>query len=173
MPRVYLGIGSNIERERNIRAAVRALKAAYPDMATSPVYESKAEGFDGADFYNLAATFETDEPLERLIERLTLIESAQGRVRTGRRFDSRTLDIDVLLYGDLVRHDGRIDLPRRDILEYAHVLGPLLALAPKLQHPETGEPLARRWREVGAREHLREVPLDLDTDDTAGPDLPG
>lgn len=162
MPRVYVSIGSNIERARNIRAAVRALTTNFKNVEISPVYQSKAEGFDGEDFYNLAAGFDTDEPLERLCERLAHIETAQGRVRTRERFAPRTLDIDVLLYGDSIRHDRRFDIPRRDILAYAHVLGPLVALAPDVRHPETGELLADHWRRFRGKQALREVPLDLD-----------
>lgn len=162
MPRVYLSIGSNVERDQNIRAAVRALRASFKNVETSRVYQSRAEGFDGDDFYNLVARFDTDEPLERLCERLTGIEAAQGRVRNGARFAPRTLDIDVLLFGDLIRHDERFDIPRRDILTYAHVLGPLAALAPDLRHPETGQRFADHWRRFGGKQVLREVPFDPD-----------
>lgn len=162
MPRVYISIGSNIERERNICTAVRALKASFPTLATSPVFESRAEGFEGDDFYNLAASFDADDPLERLCDRLGQMETAQGRVRSGKRLSARTLDIDVLLYGDLVRHDDRFDVPRRDILAYAHVLGPLVALAPDLRHPETGERLADRWRKFANKNSLRKISVDFD-----------
>lgn len=161
MQRVYVSIGSNIEPERNVRAAVRALKSSFPSLAISPVFRSKAEGFKGDDFYNLAARFDTDEPPERLAGILGRIETAQGRVRTGKRFSPRTLDIDILLYGDLVRHDSQFDIPRHDILAYAHVLGPLIALAPDLCHPETGERLMELWQRFANRDSLRGVSIDL------------
>jgi 2-amino-4-hydroxy-6-hydroxymethyldihydropteridine diphosphokinase len=159
MPRVYVSIGSNIEPERNIRAAIRALKASFENVATSPVYESRAEGFDGDNFYNLAACFDTDEPIEQLGVRLGQIEAARGRVRTEARFAPRTLDIDILLYGDLIRHDDHFDIPRRDIITNGYVLGPLIALAPDLRHPETGEQLAARWQNYGNQSTLRVVPF--------------
>jgi 2-amino-4-hydroxy-6-hydroxymethyldihydropteridine diphosphokinase len=161
VPRVYVSIGSNVERERNIREAVRTLKASFENFAMSPVFETKAEGFAGDDFYNLAACFDTDESLERLRDRLGRIEAAQGRERTEERFAPRTLDIDILLYGDSVRHDDRFDIPRREILAQLHVLGPLVALAPELRHPETGERLAERWARFPKNDSLREVHLDL------------
>lgn len=166
MPRVYVSIGSNIEREHNIRAAVGALRESFNNVETSPVYECKAEGFEGDEFYNLVVRFDTDESLERLCDRLTQIEAAQGRVRTGARFAPRTLDIDVLLYGDIVRHDDRFDIPRRDIAIYAHVLGPLVALAPDQRHPETGERLAERWRHFDNKAELRVIALPLDATTT-------
>jgi 2-amino-4-hydroxy-6-hydroxymethyldihydropteridine diphosphokinase len=161
VPRVYLSIGSNIEPERNVCAAVHALKSRFPNLAISPVFRSEAEGFEGEDFYNLAARFDTEESPERLADRLGRIETAQGRVRTGKRFSPRTLDIDILLYGDLVRHDSQFDIPRHDILAYAHTLGPLVALAPDLRHPETGERLMDVWQRFANRDSLREVSIDL------------
>lgn len=162
MPRVYVSIGSNIDRERNIGAAVRALRETFAAVATSSVYESAAEGFDGDHFYNLAAAFDSAMSLEEVCERLTAIETAQGRLRAGPRFGPRTLDLDVLLYGDLVRHDNRFDIPRRDITAYAHVLRPLAELAPTVKHPETGERLGDLWRRFTGTNTLRRVPLDVD-----------
>jgi len=160
--RVYVGIGSNIEPERNVREAVRALRKSYPGLEVSPVYRSSAEGFEGDDFYNLAASFDTDHTPERLADHLGAIEAAQGRVRTGERFSPRTLDIDILLYGDLVRHDDQFDIPRHDVLADAHVLGPLAALAPDLRHPETGERLADHWERFTRKDALQELTINFD-----------
>src|SRR5690554_6413910 len=162
MPRVYVSIGSNIARERNIRAAVAALRGQFAALALSPEYRTPAEGFVGDDFYNLVAAFDTDLPLEALAERLAAIETAQGRKRDGPRFGPRTLDIDILLYGDLVRHDRRFDIPRDDIALYAYVLGPLAELAPELPHPETGERFGDLWRRFPGSKVLRRVPFDFD-----------
>lgn len=164
MPRVYVSIGSNTEREKNIRGALRALKTGFANVATSPVYETQAEGFDGDDFYNLVAAFDTAEPIERVRERLTEIEAAHGRARVGPRYAPRTLDIDILLYGDLVRHDDRFDVPRREILLHAYVLGPLAELAPGLAHPETGERFADLWRRFNGKNTLREASRELEED---------
>lgn len=164
MPRVYVSIGSNVERERNIRAAVRALRGAFTAVAISAVYESAAQGFEGDHFYNLVGAFDSTLPLEQVCERLTAIEAGQGRVRGGPRFGPRTLDLDVLLYGTLVRHDDRFDIPRRDIIAYAHVLRPLADLAPDVKHPETGERLADLWRRYRGTDSLRPVPLDLNAE---------
>lgn len=164
MPRVYVSIGSNIDRDRNIRAAVQALRARFGNVKISSVYESAAEGFDGDDFYNLVAAFESDDSLERISEQLAAIEKTQGRDRSGPRFGPRTLDIDVLLYGSLVRHDARFDIPHRDITAYAHVLGPLMELAPDLIHPESGERMAVLWRRrFASRNGLRRAALRIDT----------
>lgn len=161
MPRVYLSIGSNVERELHIRAAVRALREAFGAVATSSVYRSPADGFEGDDFYNLVAAFETAAPLEALRECLGAIEAAHGRERSGRRYAPRTLDIDILLYGTLIRHDRDFDVPRAD-LALPYVLGPLAELAPELVHPETGERVADLWRRLGDPSALHKVDLALE-----------
>jgi 2-amino-4-hydroxy-6-hydroxymethyldihydropteridine diphosphokinase len=147
---VYVGIGSNIDRENSIRGGVRELTAHYGSLTLSPVYESKALGFDGENFYNLVAGFDSAESIERIKATLSRIESQFGRVRQGRRFSARALDLDLLLYGDMVQHDGRVDLPHPDIRRYAFVLCPLADIAPDLQHPETGLTCAEMWQQFDA-----------------------
>ena len=147
MPRVFVSIGSNIDRENSIRGAVRELAAHYAPLTLSPVYESKAHGFEGDNFYNLVAGFDTAEPIERIKETLSHIESRFGRNRRENRFSARTLDLDLLLYDDIVRHDSRVNLPHPDIRRYAFVLRPLAEIAPDLRHPETGLICARMWQQ--------------------------
>lgn len=146
MARVYISIGSNIEREKNIRSAVRMLARRYGPLRLSSVYESAPVGFSGEPFYNLVAGLDTAETPETLITNLHAIEDAHDRVRNGVRFGPRTLDIDLLLYDDLIRHDRTVELPRREILEYAFVLGPLAEIAPDAIHPETRRRIIELWK---------------------------
>lgn len=162
MPRIYVSIGSNLDRENNIRGAVLALRKQYPVLTLSRVYETPAEGFEGEAFYNLVAGFDTNDTLERVRQTLADIETAHGRIRGGARFSARTLDLDLLLYGDLIRHTDGIDVPRGEITRYAFVLGPLAELAPDLAHPETGERLGTVWHRFTGRRDLRPVALKLD-----------
>ena len=145
MPRVYVGIGSNIDREHNLRGAVRELAAHYGPLMLSPVYESRAVGFEGENFYNLVAGFDTSESIESIREILSRIESQFGRTRRENRYSARTLDLDLLLYGDAVRHDAGANLPHPDIRRYAFVLRPLADIAPDLTHPETRQTCAEMW----------------------------
>ena len=110
--RVWVSIGSNIDRERNIRTAVAALRAGFGALRLSRVYECPAVGFSGEAFYNLVAGFDTELSPAELSARLRAIENAQGRVRSGGKFSSRTLDIDLLSYGDQVLDRGEVHLPR-------------------------------------------------------------
>lgn len=161
MPRVFVSIGSNIDKTRNIQGALRALKARFGVLQCSRVYETPTEGFNGEDFYNLAVAFDTGEPLETVRAVLAEIETAHGRTRTGPRFSSRTLDLDILLYGELVRHDGDCDIPREEIGKYAFVLGPLAEIAPTLRHPETGKHIGEMWGRFAGRRLLRPVEFEF------------
>jgi 2-amino-4-hydroxy-6-hydroxymethyldihydropteridine diphosphokinase len=144
MARVYVSIGSNIDRERNIALALQRLEDDYGPMQRSSVYESAAVGFDSPPFYNLVVGFETTESPVQVQAVLHDIESASGRERTG-KLSARTLDLDLLLYDDLVVHEGRLHLPRDDIERYAFVLYPLAELAPQGRHPVTGNTYAQMW----------------------------
>ena len=162
MPRVYIGIGSNIDRGNSLRAAVRELTALYGPLTLSPVYESRAHGFEGDDFYNLVAGFDSPDSLEDIKDTLSRIESRLGRTRHDNRFSSRTLDLDLLLYGDTVRHTNKMNLPHPDIRRYAFVLRPLADIAPDLRHPETGETCADMWRRFDAeKQETRRVELEF------------
>ncbi len=147
MTRVYVGIGSNIDREMNIRGGLAALEQHFGNLTVSGVYESEAYGFKGDNFYNLVAGFETELTLDQVAETLRRIEYSFGRKREHERFLSRTLDIDLLLYGDLARHDQNYDLPRQDIRIYAFVLCPLAEIAGDEKHPELATSYGKLWEQ--------------------------
>ncbi len=146
MPRVYLSIGSNINREQNLCSAVAELRRQFGSLMISPVYESQPVGFEGDDFYNLVVGFDTDRSVDAVNVVLRDIEDAHGRTRSGEKFGSRTLDLDVLLYGEMIDHTPPRDIPRREIRQYAFVLRPLSDIAGSSRHPETGETFADLWR---------------------------
>ena len=160
MPRVYVSIGSNVDKDLRIRQGVQELSAHYAPLTLSTVYASRAIGFEGDDFYNLVAGFDTQDTLEQVNAVMADIEQRSGRVRNGVRFGPRTLDLDILLYGDVVQHDGTHSLPRTEIEEYACVLCPLAEIAPQERHPETGITYRDMWRRFSdATQPL--VPVDL------------
>jgi 2-amino-4-hydroxy-6-hydroxymethyldihydropteridine diphosphokinase len=145
MARVYLSIGSNIERERNIRGGVADLKRIFGTLTLSRVYESEPVGFEGDNFYNLVVAMDTEMPVEALSQTLHAIEAAHGRTREGPRFSSRTLDIDLLTYNDLVTRDHGLELPREEITKNAFVLWPLAEIAAAEQHPVVGQSYGALW----------------------------
>lgn len=151
MARAYVSIGSNVDPESNVRRAVAALRARYGEVELSPVYQTPAEGFVGADFYNLVAAFATDETPPAVAATLSAIEQQQGRVRQGDGLHARTLDLDLLLYDDLVFTGTGLTLPREDILRYAFVLKPLADIAPEARHPVDGRCYRELWQNLSRR----------------------
>ncbi|MGH8278760.1 MAG: 2-amino-4-hydroxy-6-hydroxymethyldihydropteridine diphosphokinase [Gammaproteobacteria bacterium] len=159
MTAIFVGIGSNVEPERRVREAIARLRERYGALRISPVYRNPAVGFKGDDFLNLVVGFASTEDAADVHSALNAIERACGRVRGGPRFAPRTLDLDLLLYGELVA-DAPVKLPRPEILEYAYVLKPLADLAPALRHPLTGHSFAEHWRDFpGKNQPLAVVTL--------------
>jgi 2-amino-4-hydroxy-6-hydroxymethyldihydropteridine diphosphokinase len=143
--RAWLSLGSNVDRERNIRGALRDLAAEFGELVVSRVYECEAVGFDGDPFYNLVVGIDTRLPPLQLARAMRAIEDAHGRTRGGDKFAPRTLDIDLLTYGDQVLDKDPLRLPRDEILKYAFVLGPLAEVAGGERHPVDGRSYAELW----------------------------
>ena len=145
MAKVFVSIGSNIDRERHIGAALDALVRFFGPLDISSVYESEAVGFDGDNFFNLVAAFETPLPVGELSVLLKKIEDENGRCRQGPKFSGRTLDIDILTYDQLCGLIDGVQLPREEIRYNAFVLQPLAELVPSECHPEDKVPYAEMW----------------------------
>jgi len=145
MARVYLSLGSNLEPVRYLRAALDELRERFGVLTVSPAYRSRSVGFDGADFVNLAVGIDTDLSPEALNAWLHALEDRHGRRRDVPRYSDRTLDVDIVLYDDLVRQgEGHLDLPRKE-LRHAFVLRPIADIAPQLRHPVSGKTMAALW----------------------------
>ncbi|MEY4768583.1 MAG: 2-amino-4-hydroxy-6-hydroxymethyldihydropteridine diphosphokinase [Pseudomonadota bacterium] len=151
MPRVYVGIGSNIDRDFHISSCLQQLSQTFAQLILSGIYEAAAVGFDSDPFYNLVVSFETElEPLE-VAQYLAQIEIDHGRAARSPKFSAHTLDLDILLYGDLITSEGRLRLPRADITQYAFVLEPLAQIAPEQQHPLLAKTYRQLWAEFDQR----------------------
>lgn len=160
MAKVYLGLGSNIDAQTHLRRALTALQETFGPLVRSPVYESEAVGFDGDNFLNMVVAVSTGFSVGDLYGILREIENSQGRDRSAPKFSGRTMDIDILLYDDLIGEVDGVVLPREEIVTNAFVLKPLCDLAPELMHPEKKRTMAQLWQRYDqSQQKLWSVPF--------------
>lgn len=167
MPDIYISIGSNVDRKKNIQRAINLLAENFSGIKCSNVYESEAVGFEGDNFYNLVVKTSTHDSLTTVLESLKKIEFKCGRKndKTEKKFSSRTIDLDLLLFGNEILHNDNIDIPRADIARYAFVLLPLFELAPDLLHPELKITISDLWNQFnGDKENQKQVSFLPDLD---------
>jgi 2-amino-4-hydroxy-6-hydroxymethyldihydropteridine diphosphokinase len=153
MTEIYVGAGSNIEPERNLLGALTGLADTFGLLHLSPDYRNQAVGFDGDDFLNMVVGFETDMDLGAVLTELERIEKENGRTREGTRFGPRSLDLDLLLFGDRVDEGENPRVPRKEITRYAFVLKPLADLCADRCHPVTGVSFGQLWDEFDQSKH--------------------
>lgn len=145
MARLYISLGSNVDRHHYVRAGLSALKLTFGELTLSSLFASKAVGFDGAEFYNMVVGVSTDITIEQVAKALRDIEFANGREINAKKYSPRTLDLDLLLFDDLVI-DAPAQIPRAEITENAFVLWPLAEVAPLLKHPILNESYQQLWQ---------------------------
>lgn len=150
---VYVAAGSNIEPERYLAHALELMNAQYAPLRVSPAYRNKAVGFEGEDFINLVVGFTTDEPVTRVRERLQAIEAQCDRPANAQKWAARTIDLDILLYDDLVSTEPGYLLPRPDLVKRAYMLKPLVDIAPDVMHPVARKTMRQLWQEFDQGAH--------------------
>ena len=163
MTGVYVAAGSNVDALRNIRLALVELRRTFPGLRVSRVYQNAAVGFAGDDFINLVVGFETDLSLLDLVSELRRIEALCGRARDAPKWAPRSMDLDILLYGDLVAVTPEATLPRPDLLRRPYMLGPLADIAASVQHPLVGRSIGDLWKDFDRDAHAM-TGIDLDAD---------
>ena len=137
------------------------MRESFGELIISPVYETPSEGFNGNPFYNLVIGFYTSLELDEIKIIFKNIEEKNGRVRTQEKFISRTLDIDLICYGDFVDDDGQA-IPHKDIELYAYVLKPLLDVAPNDIHPKLKISFLEIWEKFpDEKKKLKKVSLSF------------
>lgn len=153
MAEVFVSIGSNVDPERHVRLAVFELERHFGPLKLSRVYRNKAVGFEGDDFLNLVAQFSTMHEPGKVKKALHEIERHGGRTRSAEKYGPRTLDIDLLLYDDLVIDEPDLKLPRGEITRRAFILRPLAELAGERRDPISGETYAELWEKFDKSGH--------------------
>ena len=150
MAAVHIALGSNIAPEENLTAAVGLLRERMTLTGASPVFRTPPWGVtDQPDFLNAVVAANTALAPTELLDALQAIEQARHRERTLRN-GPRTLDLDLLLYGNLVLAGERLTVPHPRLHQRGFVLVPLCALAPELPHPVLGATMSRLLAVVNA-----------------------
>ncbi|KHT65504.1 2-amino-4-hydroxy-6-hydroxymethyldihydropteridine pyrophosphokinase [Photobacterium gaetbulicola] len=144
MTTVYISLGSNIDRERHLMAGLAGLSKLGSGMQVSTIYEAEPVGFSGPNFFNCVAVIETSLSLDTLWQALKQLELQHGRAADAAKNQSRTLDLDILLYGETVQETYPV-LPRSDIYKFAFVLQPLMELCPHREIPGDGRTVTELW----------------------------
>jgi len=165
MTTVYLSLGSNINRKQNIASALNRLIELFGSIESSPIYESESIGFDGDSFYNLVVRVKCDKSLSELSDCLKKIEDDNGRLRSGPRFSSRTLDIDIVIFGRKTGVYGGVELPRPELYYNAFVLRPMADLAPLEIDPKSGETFETLWENIKSELQSRQKLWQIEFND--------
>ncbi|MEJ0085508.1 MAG: 2-amino-4-hydroxy-6-hydroxymethyldihydropteridine diphosphokinase [Pseudomonadota bacterium] len=154
MTAVYVAAGSNVDPEPNLVRACAEIAQTWPDARFSRAYRNAAVGFEGPEFINLVVGFTTDQSLREVLARLHAIEIACGRPRNAPKWASRTMDLDILLYGDLIEKTAEYTVPRPDLIRRPFMLGPMAEIAPEVTHPVSHKTMAELWREFDRGGHV-------------------
>jgi 2-amino-4-hydroxy-6-hydroxymethyldihydropteridine diphosphokinase len=158
---VYVAAGSNVQPELYLARAVKLMEEQFKPLRVSPAYRNRAVGFEGADFINLVVGFSTVLPFAGVRERLQQIEIACDREPSAPKWAPRSMDLDVLLFGDLISNEPGLIVPRPDLLKRAYMLKPLFDIAPDVVHPSEKKTIAELWAEFDQGAHeLVEVLLE-------------
>ncbi|MRX28659.1 2-amino-4-hydroxy-6-hydroxymethyldihydropteridine diphosphokinase [Kangiella sp. HZ709] len=161
MATIYISIGSNQDAENQIRYGIKRLQEKFSKLQLSSVYESEAVGFDGDNFLNLVAKANTQLTISQVDQAFKRIEASAGRRRDVPKFSDRTLDIDLLLYDDLVC-EKPVQLPRFEVNKHAFVLLPLAEIAPELRHPVSQKNYLELWQAFDKKEQQKLWPIEFD-----------
>jgi 2-amino-4-hydroxy-6-hydroxymethyldihydropteridine diphosphokinase len=159
---IYLGLGSNQDRDHHLGLALDFLAALLVDVQCSPVYSSAAAGCVGDDFFNVVLSGRTDLSLGQLSDVLKRFEARYARVLAPRIV--LPMDIDILLYGDFEGVYEHGVLPRSDLIDRPYVMMPLAVLAPEAVHPITGKTYKTTWLEFERYMPTEEKPVLVASD---------
>ncbi|MFM2006204.1 MAG: hypothetical protein RLZZ09_1859 [Pseudomonadota bacterium] len=151
MPEIFLSLGSNINPEIHIPSAILELENLFGPIVVSSTYETASVGFEGPAFHNLVVAFQSDQDPREIARQLRELEERQGRTRNSQKFSSRTLDVDLILYGSQISDEHDLRLPRDEITRYAFVLEPLAEIAAERLHPVSGQSYRQLWADFDKR----------------------
>ncbi|MBU2870108.1 2-amino-4-hydroxy-6-hydroxymethyldihydropteridine diphosphokinase [Colwellia sp. E2M01] len=150
MAQIYISLGSNIKRDYHVKQGLLALAEAFNlpfgQLTLSSLFESEPIGFKGAAFYNMVIGINCSHSVDEVAAILRTIEFAYGREQNAKKFSPRSLDLDLLLYDNLII-DLPAQLPRHEIITNAFVLWPLSEIAAELEHPVVKKTYQELWQD--------------------------
>lgn len=149
----YISIGSNVEREHYLPAGLEAVTQLASSWRMSRVFEAEPVGFDGDNFFNSVVEIQTSLSLMALQQSLKSIERQLGRPEGAQKNQSRTIDLDILLYGDVICECSPT-VPRSDLYKFAFVLWPMNELCPELVIPGQQQTIAELWTNFSPQQQL-------------------
>lgn len=158
MPTGFISVGSNIDKDTHIPSSLNSLKKLFGKIICSSLYETEAVGFEGEDFHNLIVQFDSPLAARDIAVLLKQIEHKHGRTRDDRKYAARTLDLDLILHGNLILKEDKLQIPRDEIERYAFVLEPLAEIAPDLLHPVSNKSYVQLWNEYD-KTNLRQTKI--------------
>ena len=134
MQTIFVSIGSNIDAESNMLLVKEHLNLLFK-VTYSGIYQTPAEGFTGGDFLNSVCKFKSDKQPDEIRRTLKSIEEKMGRTTSQKGMSNRVIDLDLILYGDMLINEDGLEIPSSDIENYKFVLEPLAEIAPDYIHP--------------------------------------
>jgi len=160
MTMAYVAAGSNVEPVAHLQQALQELRDVFPGLAVSPAYRNKSVGFAGEDFVNLVVGFDTVLAPVHLRDLLQRIEAHCGRAPDAQKWAPRSMDLDILLYGNLISSEPGLVFPRPDLVRRPYMLKPMADIAPDVVHPLSGKTMRELWEALGSAGHEM-TPVDL------------
>lgn len=160
MNKVYVAAGSNVDAVRHLQLALRELREFYPDLQVSPAYRNGAVGFEGDDFVNLVVGFDTELAPVHVRDQLQRIELLCGRAPDAPKWAARSMDLDILLFGNLISSELGLVFPRPDLTRRPYMLKPMHDIGPDVVHPINGKTMRELWEGFDSEGHEM-APIDL------------
>lgn len=162
--RVFVAAGSNVDANKNLQLASSELVRAFGKVEFSPAYQNVAAGFEGDDFINFVAGFDTELLVRDVVAELQRIEGLCGRERNAPKWAPRSMDLDILLFGNLICDESGLVLPRPDLLHRSYMLGPMADVGGDIIHPIEQREILKLWKDFDRDAHpLTRIELSLGT----------
>ena len=156
MAQLYISLGTSVERDKYLACGLTSLTQEFGKLTLSSLFESEAVGFKGPHFYNMVIAVTTKKTISEVAILLKNIELKHGREENAKKCSPRTLDLDLLLFDDLILSEP-VQIPRHEITENAFVLWPLSEVAGDLIHPVLKQSYNEIWQSYDKNKQILHI----------------